>query len=224
MQYLPKLSSLVAISLFASLTFNAQAAIVNVSSLSVDTVSASVTAIEPITGTTQLNTGTSISLIPPADIQMGSFQSSIFEFTSTFTDGSFVGTVYSAALPGVNAPSASVDTQMGTFDSVDLSSLRLSGIVTLNAPSLGSNLSFDTELWPITTMPDTSTYNALTGDFSLGWSLSDLINFDTTFSTLTLDTTVDFTISGNASVVPVPAAFWLFASGILGIAGLLKRK
>ena len=224
MRYLQKLSYLAALTLFSGLTFNVQAAIINVSSLSVDNVSASIMATEPLTGTTQFNTGTSLNLIPPADIQMGSFQASIFEFTSTFTDGSFVGTVYSAAQPGVSAPSASVDTLMGTFNSVDLSSLRLSGTVTLNNPSLGTELNFDTELWPITTTPSTSTYNALTGDFSLGWSLIDMINFDTGFSTLALDTSVDFSISGNASLVPVPAAFWLFVSGILGIAGLLKRK
>jgi hypothetical protein len=35
---------------------------------------------------------------------------------------------------------------------------------------------------------------------------------------------VEFANSAMAKVVPIPAAVWLFGSGVIGIAGLSKRK
>jgi hypothetical protein len=38
------------------------------------------------------------------------------------------------------------------------------------------------------------------------------------------NTVVDLTLTGTISAVPVPAAVWLFASGIIGLVGFVKRK
>lgn len=197
-----------------------QAALLDVSSLSVDTVSANITATDSF-GIEVVNTGSTLSLIPSADILMGSFQSSIFEFTNNFTDGSFTGNVYSN---GLNAPSSTVDTIAGDFSSVDLSSLRLSGLFEITAP-FSTSLSFDTELWPLITTPTSSFYDPLTGEFSLSWAITEAIDFtDTLSNTLTYSTSLDVTISGMTTVVPVPAALWLFLSGMLGLVGFIKHK
>jgi hypothetical protein len=34
----------------------------------------------------------------------------------------------------------------------------------------------------------------------------------------------NFNLHGNMTVVPVPAAVWLFGSGLLGLAGVARRK
>jgi hypothetical protein len=34
----------------------------------------------------------------------------------------------------------------------------------------------------------------------------------------------EITIGGNISTVPVPAAAWLFGSGLLGLVGIARRK
>jgi hypothetical protein len=36
--------------------------------------------------------------------------------------------------------------------------------------------------------------------------------------------TVTFTLSGTATIVPVPAAVWMFGSGLLGLAGIARRR
>lgn len=202
----------------------AQAAFLDVSNLSVDTVSANISASD-ILGNEVVNTGSTLSLIPPADIMMGIFQPSIFTFTTTFTDGSFTGNVYSEAAPGISAPSSTVDTVAENFSSVDLSSLRLSGLFELGSPPLSTELSFDTELWPLTTDPTSSFYDPISGEFSLTWAITEMVEFTDAFSnTQAYSTSVDLTISGIATVVPVPAALWLFMSGILGLAGFIRHK
>lgn len=197
-----------------------QAAVIDISSLSVDTVSTNLVAIDTSTNTTVIDTGATVSLIPPAELLMGTFQSSILDFSTAFTGGSLTATVYSD--PALNLPNASVDTTAGNFSSIDLSSLKIQGTVFLD--DLGTSLNFDTGLWPVTTMPTSSFYDSLTGDFSLSWAFNDILDFTSVLATQSLDTTLDFTISGTATVVPVPAALWLFLSGMLGLAGFLNKK
>jgi hypothetical protein len=57
------------------------------------------------------------------------------------------------------------------------------------------------------------TWDPLTGSYSLSW---------TSVTTL-FDTTV-WTLEGVATPVPVPAAVWLFGSGLLGLVGIARRK
>ena len=204
--------------LFAPLSA-AHAALIDVSSLSVNNVSANVLAVDITTNTTLIDTGAMTSLVPPAEIIMGSYQSSIFEFSTNFTGGIFMGTVYSDPL--LSAPAATVDTTVGDFSSIDLSSLKLQG--TINYDS-GAEFNFDTALWPITTTPTSSFYDPLNGDFSLSWAFNEIIDFNTVLLPQSLDTTIDFSISGTATVVPVPAALLLFLSGLLGLTGFIYKK
>ncbi len=46
---------------------------------------------------------------------------------------------------------------------------------------------------------------------------------DGSTTTTTIDNASDITF-GSAAVVPVPAAVWLFSSGLLGLAGIARRK
>jgi len=199
------------------------AAIVDVSSLTVNTVEASLLATDNNTGFPVIDTGITTPLIPPAVIQMGSFQSSIFDFSTAFTGGTLTGTVYSAGSPGIFEPSASVDTT-GGFTSIDLSSLRMSGEITLNTLSAGTTFDFDTELWPITTTPSFSSYDSASGDFTLSWAINEMVDFDDGINMLSLSTIADFTIKGQATVVPLPAAIWLFITGLVALTGFTKLK
>lgn len=211
------LCSLSGLILLAS-TSSAQSAILDVNTLSVDMVSANIS----IAG---LSTGASDTFVPPVDIVMGTYQNPILSFSNTFTGGSFTADIYSSSVSGM-APSASVDTVSGDFSSIDLSSLRLSG--TLTEDLTASTYTFDTELWPINTQPTSSTYNHSTGDFSLTWAFSDLVMVDFTGpfapGTQELSASFDLTISGNATVVPVPAAIWLLSSGLLLLAGVARQR
>jgi len=46
---------------------------------------------------------------------------------------------------------------------------------------------------------------------------------DGSTATTTIDNASQITF-GSASVVPVPAAVWLFGSGLLGLLGIARRK
>jgi len=35
---------------------------------------------------------------------------------------------------------------------------------------------------------------------------------------------VSYSLAGNVSAVPVPAAIWLFGTGLIGLAGIARRK
>ncbi len=210
--------SLVTSIVLLSLSSSARAAIIDVSSLFVDTVSANV-----VVGSV-IDTGASTSIVPPAEITMGSYQDPILDFSNSFSSGSFDGTIYSSGTFGEPAPSASVDTGLGVFSAVDLSSLRMSG--TLTSGSI--TYSFDTELWPVTTPPTLTSYDAGTGAFSLSWIFSDMVSYDISSilgsTSGSFDTSFDLTISGYATVVPVPAAIWLFASGLLALFGSARIR
>lgn len=60
-------------------------------------------------------------------------------------------------------------------------------------------------------------FDAVTGDFTASWN-SVVIGgaFDGQLAS--------WAITGNASAVPVPAAAWLFGSGLLGLVGVARRR
>ena len=60
-----------------------------------------------------------------------------------------------------------------------------------------------------------------TGDFDM--FLSDITNGDSRFAAHIHDCSGSNSCSA-VSAVPVPAAVWLFGSGLLGLAGLARRK
>lgn len=195
-----------------------QAAIIDVTSLSVDHVTSSISV------SSVGSTGVSTSIVPPAEILMGVYQDPILAYSSSFSGGSFSGSVYSTGAYGAPAPSASVDTLSGTFNDVDLSSLRLSGMLMFDSIFL-PDYSFDTEFWPLVTSPTSTMYDHTTGDFSLSWAFTDMVTYEIDgLGSQEISTAFDFTISGSAMVVPVPAAVWLFTSGLIGLVGVINTK
>lgn len=65
----------------------------------------------------------------------------------------------------------------------------------------------------------TGTYNAVTGEFTVGWS--SLINGGT-FNGKT--GYWELTGTADVSAVPVPAAVWLMGSGLVGLASVARRR
>jgi hypothetical protein len=194
------------------------AAIIDVSSLSVDYVTSSISISD--VG----SSGVSSAIVPPAEILMGVYQDPILAFSSSFSGGSFSGSVYSTGAYSDPAPSASVDTLSGTFNDIDLSSLRLSGTMMFDSV-LQPDISFDTEFWPQVISPTSTMYDHATGDFSLSWAFTDMVTYDIDgLGSQEISTAFDFTISGSAVVVPVPAAVWLFGSGLIALVGVINTK
>lgn len=217
-KYLRKIRGLFSALLLFSPLSVVHAAIIDVSSLSVDHVTSSIS----VSGVG--STGVSTSIVPPAEIFMGVYQDPILAYSSSFSGGSFSGSIYSTGAYSDPAPSASVDTLSGTFNDVDLSSLRLRGMLTLDGVFV-PDYSFDTEFWPLVTPPTSTMYDHSTGDFSLSWAFTDMVVYDVSgLGSQEISTTFDFTISGSAMVVPVPAAIWLFASGLIGLVGAINTR
>jgi len=146
------------------------------------------------------------SISPPAQIIMGSFQSSILSVSST----SYALNIYSTNINGNPAPSGSVD---GTAIDVDFSSLR--GNLTY------SNNNYDFELWPLTTTLDYGVYDPVNSTFDIGWSENLIINLNGLFPT---SASLEINLQGYLTTVPVPAALWLFGSGMIALFGFSRRK
>lgn len=153
--------------------------------------------------------GFSTPIVPPADIIMGLYQDLPGGIIS-LASGTSSATVYTTGLFGKAAPSGTVNEPAAGDINVDLSSLRANIII----PSVAT---LDFELWPLVLPPSAGTYNVATGDFSLIWD----VNFS---HSATIYGTASVVLNGTVSVVPVPAALWLFGSGLLGLAGIVRRK
>ena len=98
--------------------------------------------------------------------------------------------------------------------SVDLSSLRA-------ALTIEGTTYADIELWPLTTTLDYGMYDPGNGDFLIGWSEMisiDVSNYVQTDANLTVE------LGGYLTAVPVPAAIWLFGSGLIALVGFLRCR
>jgi len=179
---------------------NASAAPVDINTLYVDNASAtlSVGNLGPYTASSGIS--------PSAEIMMGDFQSSIM----TIISNDFSLNIYSTDLYGAPAPSGYVD---GTAINVDFSSLRGD----LNYA--GNN--YDFELWPLTTTLDYGTYNSGNNAFDIGWTDNFVINIIPINSTAI---SLDVSLQGYLTAVPLPAALWLFASGFIALFGFTHSK
>jgi len=198
-----KISALLgSFALLASL--NANAAPIAIETMFIDQASATLnlTGLSPISGTT--------NIAPPAEIIMSSYQSSILNIAAN----DFTLNIYSTGTPGNNpAPSGYVD---GTMINVDFSSLRG------DLGYAGNN--YDFALWPLITTLDSGTFNPANDAFTLGWSDNIVVDLGSIFGSTTLGT-LDVSLSGNlTTVVPVPAAVWLFGSGLIALGGFARRK
>jgi len=188
--------------LLASL--NANAAPIAIETMFIDQASATLnlTGLPPISGTT--------NIAPPAEITMGLYQSSILNIMSN----DFTLNIYSTGTPGGNpAPSGYVD---GTMINVDFSSLRG------DLGYAGNN--YDFALWPLITTLDSGTFNPANDAFTVGWSDNIVVDLGSLFPATTLGT-LDVSLSGNlTTVVPVPAAVWLFGSGLIALFGFARKR
>ncbi|MBI3188890.1 MAG: hypothetical protein HYZ31_13630 [Gammaproteobacteria bacterium] len=147
------------------------------------------------------------STLPSVEITMGAYQPNIFSMGSTST---IYLNIYSTSAYGMAAPSGFVD---GNTISVDFSSLRVTGSY--------STYSFDVALWPLTTTLDYGSYDPITGDYIIGWSENFIIDVSSFFS---VPANLDVSLSGYLTTVPVPAAFWLFGSGLIALFGFANSK
>jgi hypothetical protein len=115
-----------------------------------------------------------------------------------------VSTLTAVSAPGTTggpAPTGSVDDVAGTI-SMDMSSF----IAFWNGTYFNQG-----------SAAAAGTYNAGTGAYSLSWS--SLIT-----SPPFAGFTGSWTITGNASVVPLPAGVWLLGMGAAGLLGLARRR
>lgn len=197
-----KLKALLASAAFL-VTASASAAPVAIDTMFVDNASASLSigSLGPYTASTGIN--------PPAEITMGSFQSSILNLSS----GDFSFNIYSTGINGASAPSGTVD---GSTITVDFSSLM--GSLTY------SGNTYDFGLWPFTTPLDSGTYVPVDSTFDLGWSNNISIDVSTFFGSTSVPATLDVNLQGYLTTVPVPAALWLFGSGLIALFGFSHRK
>ncbi len=186
------------------LTTSATAAPVDIDTMYVDNASATLT-IDSLFSTLGPYTA-STGITPPAEITMGSFQDSILNVSS----GDFSLNIYSTSGFGASAPSGYVD---GSTIDVDFSSLR--GTLSYNTNQ------FDFALWPLTTTLDYGTYTPLDSTFDIGWTDSLTIDLTSFFSTTA---TLDVDLQGYLTTVPIPAALWLFGSGLIALVGVSRRK
>lgn len=153
------------------------------------------------------NSTYSSPVVPPALITMGQYQNPIIQLVG----GGYSARIYTTGAFGMPAPSGTVDTAAGTIN-VDFRSLRANA-TTLYGP-------WDMALMLATNPPAGGTYNPGTGAFALTWSSPFSVPVGSRF----INGAASVSLNGTATLVPVPAALWLLGSGLLGLAGIARRR
>ncbi len=189
--------------LFGASLVNAQAAILNLGSLTINEASVSGT---PVPGFT-----VDLDILDPSTNILAAYAS--IAVTSIGGADQFVYTAASntdpngmgppaGSVPGGPVPSGTVDDVAGTIE-VDMSSW------------FSDHGPFDQNLGGTAT----GLWNSATGDYQMAWTVALNDPRHPAFGSF-----VTWTVHGVASPVPVPAAVWLFGSGLLGLAGIARRK
>lgn len=192
----------VAIIFLAICTSGANAAPIAINTMFVESASATLNLFgalppPPVTATGAFN--------PAVEIAMGTYQDLLNPILSVSQNGLTLS-IYSTGSAGIPPPpSGYVD---GNTITVDFSSLRARVTYLTN--------SFDTALWPLTTTLDYGIYDPLTGDYIVGWHEN--------FNFIVDNNTLNVSLSGYLNAVPVPAAFWLFGSGLIALFGFANSK
>jgi len=151
---------------------------------------------------------------PPVDVVMGTFQKNIMEFGS-LTDGFFLE-IYSTNSFGAPAPTGTVDAMNKTAN-FDFSSLRATF-----TRGTGINTS-------ISDVPLNNLFsNVLKNDYDVNSSgMVDMLwyeDIDLDFLGLNQSARLEIGIKGTVSAVPVPAAVWLFGSGMIALFGFSRKN
>ncbi|WJW75205.1 VPLPA-CTERM sorting domain-containing protein [Thiohalobacter sp. IOR34] len=201
----------------------AQAVSVDIASLTVDSFSLGVT----IDGDGTYDWGG--TLAEPILIQMGVYQDPIVEW-GTSGSGSYAK-IYATAANGAPPPNGTVDFDLGTID-VDFTSVYANAEINAYSLTLGpvGNLSGSSTPPDGYTLDWNSTWNVSLGGGGGGGIHPMTASMDGAWRCSEcgsnggdLSGTVSLVFSGTVTPVPVPAAIWLFGSGLLGLAGMARR-
>ena len=192
----------------------AWASTVNISSMLVNNASLTVA----ITGGGTYSFSGSVT--PPADIVMGTYQDPIYTQNVATSGVTGTATIYSTGIYGASAPSGYVATGISNPVNVNFSSFRLG----VNLSTLLGSVSFDTPAWIINNPNSSSTFDALTNAYTLGWNNNFSVNADINGASTPISGNVQVTLGGTLQPVPVPAALWLFGSGLIGLAAFACRR
>ncbi|VAW77560.1 hypothetical protein MNBD_GAMMA12-2073 [hydrothermal vent metagenome] len=203
-----KIRAFLIISLALLYSVGASAAPVSINKMSIDEATVSIN----FGGGAIL--GNTMPFTPPIDITMGVFQSDIISIGSTANDG-FLLKIYSTGTYGAPAPSATVDNMNNTID-VDFSSLR--GTITR-----GTGITkFDTD-FSLSALFG----NLLKNDYDASTGMIDMLfaeNINVDVFGASIPATLEIGIKGAVSAVPVPAAVWLFGSGMIALFGFSRKN
>ena len=192
----------------------AWASAVNISSMLVNNASLTVA----ITG---VGTYSFSGLVtPPADILMGQYQDPIYTQNIATSGVTGTATIYSTGTYGAFAPSGYVDPGNSNPVNVNFSSFRLG----VNLTTFLGPISFDAPAWIINNPNNSSTFDALTNVYTLGWNNNFSVNADINGASTPISGNVQVTLGGTLQPVPIPAALWLFGSGLIGLAAFACRR
>ena len=149
--------------------------------------------------------------ITPFEITMGEYQDPVLRITNgrRYTD------FYTTGAFGAPAPTGYID---GTMMNADLSSLRMR----IGVARVGTL--FDVGLWPFNTPSDSGVYDPTTGNFIFSWYSAFAIDRPGNKHDLAGRYVMQLSGYVTTSAVPVPAALWLFGSGLLLMAGFIRKR
>ena len=192
--------------LFLALAGNTQAAVVDIASLIMDS-----TDVELVYNNTT-HTFSTASTVEFTFDTPGTF-------VSLTDSGGHTVTVYSNGIL-----SGQADGGAGALVNMDLAALKADF-------DLGSDGTLTVDMWDSTTVINTNTYDETTLAFTYGWTtdvpggsnhhMSMCMGGKSCGST---SNSTSAELQGTVSPVPLPAAMWLFGSGLLGLAGAMRRK
>lgn len=170
----------------------------------------------------------SFSTTRPVSIIMGAYQNPIVNMTDI--DGDTVSIYTTGSNP---TPSGTADATLGTLD-VNFTAMLAD--FTLLAGERGErdekgNIVFTSTLWDNTTKVNTNIYNGSDNTFKLGWTTDIDASAISGRSRICAggnwqwqsSCKTHIKLKGKVNVVPVPAAVWLFGSGLLGLIGISRR-
>jgi hypothetical protein len=158
---------------------------------------------------------------PSIQITSGSALGAVGGISGTFGVGAIVtsGSTETASVSGAGVLSIfdGSDTLTADLNWVDIASFATAGILNTIGTANLSNINYTGSNSDLLALLNAgSGINTATFQFTTPTSLTTLF---TTRSTVT-----STSFSGSISPVPVPAAVWLFGSGLLGLVGVARRK
>ena len=132
-----------------------------------------------------------------------------------------IGTVGEAQ--GIGAAPGNLNTDVININAESFDSFNgtTSGIIGTTASAGGTNLNLYTVGLPMSPASVGTTAYTLYGLTSTGSTGGQMLSYS--LGSATFDGTT-LTFTGNGSAVPLPAAAWLFGSGLLGLLGIGRRR